>query len=196
MSPIAAMMTNNMMLATRNRGGAYQRRRQPRGADQNSRTRTAEIRQATARRRQESVRRRHRMLSADQTSADQMRDSQSSRERDAPIVMAYPVLFDSGDAQAQMLPLSEPPPPSRPAISDQLRSSGDRVPPHSGGGDWVPPHLRRALDLATPEESQARAAELAYEPADAREESTKRCGRRRRRSGLGWLQCCYSAQYA
>ncbi len=186
MSPIAAMMTTSMV-ATRNRGGAHQsRRRQPRGAEQSSRS-AAEIRQATARRRKERMRRR------------QMRDAQSSREGDTPIVMAYPVPFDSGEAPMHVLPFDNATVWSSgpPAINARLHSSGDWVPP-CGGGDWVPPHLRRSLDPATIAEApQPRATEAAArQPADVPQESTKRQGGRSRRrgGGLGWLQCCYSAR--
>ncbi len=190
MSPIAAMMTTSKV-ATRNRGGPHQsRRRQPRGADQSSRN-AAEVRQATARRRKESMRRR------------QMRDAQSSREGDASIVMAYPVPFDRGEAQVHVLPFNEYPvqPSGPPAISarrPRLHSSGDWVPP-CGGGDWVPPNLRRSIDLATlAEATPARATDAAaYQPAAVPQEKTKRQGgRSRRRGGLSWLQCCYSARPA
>ena len=179
MSPIATMMTTSMMLATRNRGPASHRRRHARAADQNSRTHTAQIRQATVRRRDECMRRQRVLARA---SAEQASAEQSGRDTsDEPIVMAYPVLFDSGDGQ--VLPLAEPPVRPRAAIS---HSSGDWVPP-AGGGDWVPPHQPRSADLATPEE--ARATETACDIAASRD-SPKRRGGRRRQSGLGWLQCC------
>lgn len=96
MSPIATMMTTSMMLATRNRGPASHRRRHARAADQNSRTHTAQIRQATVRRRNECMRRQRVLARA---SAEQASAEQSGRDTsDEPIVMAYPVLFDSGDA--------------------------------------------------------------------------------------------------
>eukprot|EP01043_Picozoa_sp_COSAG02_P029165 COSAG02_NODE_1802_length_10890_cov_10.379205_3_plen_184_part_00 len=183
------MMTTSKV-ATRNRSGPHQsRRRQPRGADQSSRN-AAETRQATARRRKESMRRR------------QMRDAQSSREGDASIVMAYPVPFDRGEAQVYVLPFDEHPvQPSGPsaisARSPRLHSSGDWVPP-CGGGDWVPPHLRQSIALATlADATPARATGVAaYQPAALPERTKRQGGRNRRRGGLSWLQCCYSARPA
>jgi hypothetical protein len=98
----------------------------------------------------------------------QMRNVASSEA--TRIVMAYPVVGgddteeereeDRDAARAQVLP----PPAGEAALgrSSSYDDDGeDRVSPSLGGGDWVPPELRRALALATPDELRARARELA-----------------------------------
>lgn len=197
MSPIAAMMMKSVTAARnqqRHRGAHQQRRRHaPRAADGGSRGHAAEIRQATARRRKESIRLRQIRGAA----------AASNRERDAPVVMAYPVLPYGGEAQTSVLPLGDAalqtrPTPSLAASSARVCSSGDWVPP-CGGGDWVPPQPQHPLDPASTsaESLRIQAAEAAApEAAAASPERARRQEPRRGRSRPTWLQCCSSAHQA